>query len=392
MNDRLTFRIVTTVSDFFDLEADWRRLYDSSYNNNIFLSWDWISSWWQHFGFNKEPLVVLVANNGNLVGIAPFYRHRLKIMGVPINTVCLMGDGEVCSENLDILSSSGIEKEVCCSVFSFLINTINDWDLLLLDDIASDSYLLLAGRSYANDHGLRSKSYRTTTNPFFKITQPWDDYFQALGKKTKKNFRWGMNQLGKLGETRFIRFLNNCHMPLEQALSEMMRLHEACWNDRGRPGVFQRKPFRQFHKMISKKFFETRRLALFFFYCGDIPIAAEYGFIYRNKFYSYQAGYDPAYKKFGIGNIMQILTLEYFFKKGYQEFDFLRGELAYKDKYADQIRHNARLFMSRGTLTGDAAFIYLMQTRALKKKIKSLVPQTIWSKLRFYKENKSMRG
>jgi CelD/BcsL family acetyltransferase involved in cellulose biosynthesis len=303
-----------------------------------------------------------------------------------------MGDGEVCSENLDILSAGVIEKEVCRSVFSFLINKINNWDMLLLDDIASDSSLLLAGRTYANDHGLRSKSYQTTTNPFFKITQPWEAYFQALGKKTKKNFRWGMNQLNKLGETRFFRFPDGCHMPLEQALSEMMRLHEACWNDRGRPGVFQRKSFRQFHKMISQKFYETQRLALFFLFCGDMPIAAEYGFTYRNKFYSYQAGYDPAYKKFGIGKLMQILTLKYFIDKGYQEFDFLRGELAYKDKYADQKRHNVRLIMSRGTLAGDAAFIYIVQTKDLKKKIKILVPQTIWSKLRFYKENKSMRG
>lgn len=392
MNDGLTFRTVNKASDFFNLQADWIRLYDSSHNSNIFLSWDWTSSWWQHFGFNKEPLVVLVENNGNLVAIAPFYRHRLKIMGVPINTLSIMGDGEVCSENLDILSACCIEKEVCRSVFSFLINKVDSWDLLLLDDIASDGNLLFAGSSYANDHGLRSKSYRTTTNPFFKITQPWEDYFQTLGKKTKKNFRWGMNQLRKFGETRFFRFSNKCDLTHDQALSEMMRLHEACWNDRGRPGVFQRKSFREFHKVISKKFHETQRLALFFLFCGDTPIAAEYGFTYKKKFYSYQAGYDPDYKKFGIGKLMQILTLEYFFNKNYQEFDFLRGELAYKDKYADQKRHNTRLFMSRGTLKGDAAFIYIMQTKAFKKKIKTLVPQTIWSKLRFYKENKSMRG
>jgi len=138
------------------------------------------------------------------------------------------------------------------------------------------------------------------------------EVFFSLRKKTKKDFRWGLNQIRKDAETRFVRFPEGSAFTGEEAMDEMMRLNQSCWNESGRPGVFKRKRFRNFHKDVARCFHKTNQ-TVFFLYRDGKPVAVEYGFILEEKFYSYQAGYDPNYKKYGIGKVVQLLTIQYFF-------------------------------------------------------------------------------
>jgi CelD/BcsL family acetyltransferase involved in cellulose biosynthesis len=391
MNPRIDFAIIQRDPDFWLLEAQWQDLFQKLSSPNLFLSWEWISTWWRHYGDGKEPFVILATENGSPIAIAPFYLEKQHILKIPVTVLSMMGDGEVCSEYLDMLCIAGEEKRVSEALVSVVFDERHSWDLMALDDVISCSELLRSIRSFARSRHLRLVFQESTINPYFEISQPWSEYFARFGKKTRKNYRWGLNQIGKEAEIRFIRFPEGSSFNCSEAMDDMMRLHEACWRERGRIGVFKRKRFRQFHKDIAELFSSTSMLALFFLYRDDCPVAAEYGFVLDSKFYSYQAGYDPAYKKYGVGNVMQFLTLEYFFDNHFREFDFLRGELAYKDKFADRKRHNARLLLSRGTLFGNAAFIYRTQRKAIKGAVKKLTPASIWGELRRYNENKTMQ-
>src|ERR1700686_1381709 len=83
MNNRATvtnvsFQIFTTkvssASDFRKLEPDWKSIVAESGRPVPFLAWEWISTWWQHFG-GKSELFVIVARDGTdrVVGIAPLH-------------------------------------------------------------------------------------------------------------------------------------------------------------------------------------------------------------------------------------------------------------------------------------------------------------------------------
>ncbi len=392
MDPIIDFSIIQGDSDFWALEAQWEDLFQNTSSPNLFLSWEWISTWWRHYGSDKEPFIVLATENGSPIAIAPFYREKQHILKIPVTVLSMMGDGEVCSEYLDMLCIPGEEKRVSEALVSVVFDERHPWDIMVLDDGISSSELLRSIRSHARSRHLRLVSQESTINPYFEISQPWSDYFARFGKKTRKNYRWGLNQIGKEAEIRFVRFPDGSSSNCSEAMDEMMRLHEACWRERGRIGVFKRKRFRQFHKDIAERFSATDRLALFFLYRDDRPVAAEYGFVLDSKFYSYQAGYDPAYKKYGVGNVMQFLTLQYFFDNHFKEIDFLRGELAYKDKFADQKRHNTSLFLSRSTLLGNAAFAYRTGRKIIKNVVKRLTPAGIWAELRRYNENKTMQG
>ncbi len=60
----------------------WRDLVARSGADRLFLSFEWLTTWWQHFGQPRGKLRMLVAySDGELVGAAPMYllgAHRRR--------------------------------------------------------------------------------------------------------------------------------------------------------------------------------------------------------------------------------------------------------------------------------------------------------------------------
>ena len=52
------------------------------------------------------------------------------------------------------------------------------------------------------------------------------------------------------------------------------------------------------------------------------PLASKYAFEYNNKFYSYVSARDPAFNKYGVGNILIWFLIKYCIQKNIKEYDF----------------------------------------------------------------------
>jgi len=62
---------VKNPDDWKTLEPQWKALLAESYSNMPFLSFEWLTTWWDCFGRDKSLRFVLLHRNGRLVGIAP---------------------------------------------------------------------------------------------------------------------------------------------------------------------------------------------------------------------------------------------------------------------------------------------------------------------------------
>ena len=75
----ITVQEVTTRTGFEQLEPEWNALLTRSASNNIVLTFEWMSTWWQVFGDRGRQLYILVAREGdNIVGIAPLLRRTIR--------------------------------------------------------------------------------------------------------------------------------------------------------------------------------------------------------------------------------------------------------------------------------------------------------------------------
>ena len=180
---------------------------------------------------------------------------------------------------------------------------------------------------------------------------------------------------------RFAPFSTSFATTLEQAMAQMMDLHEKRWRQKGQFGVFKRKRFRSFHLRLAKLFYQKGWLGLFFVWACQTPVAALYGFRYGQKFYFYQTGFDPEMDKFSVGNIVLLLCIKYSIENHFQQFDFLRGKAAYKEKFASFQRNNISILLTRKTFKGTLAYYYHLKRPVIKAWIKSKMPDMFWKLL-----------
>lgn len=97
------------------LAADWNALLQSSRSNSIFLTCEWVNTWWGVYGEGKRLHVLVVKDgHGSLMGIAPLMDVSEHTLGIwPVGVVRFIGDGgDVTPEHLDIFTKTGLEDTV----------------------------------------------------------------------------------------------------------------------------------------------------------------------------------------------------------------------------------------------------------------------------------------
>ena len=73
-----------------------------------------------------------------------------------------------------------------------------------------------------------------------------------------------------------------------------------------------------------------------------------YGFWWRDTFAAYQSGWDRAYARDGLGNLLVLHALELAAERGAATFDFLRGTEPYKYRFGASDRFDRTWLVPRG--------------------------------------------
>src|SRR4029078_8291613 len=87
--------LVTTNKGFLSLRTSWNCLLSKSKSDTIFLTWEWISSWWGAYAKDAQLWIVLVYDDAEaLVGIVPFcLRSRKWLPFRRLKVLQFLGDG-----------------------------------------------------------------------------------------------------------------------------------------------------------------------------------------------------------------------------------------------------------------------------------------------------------
>ena len=67
----LTVETVTDALGFAALQQEWDRLLQSSDSDGLFLTWEWLYTWWKHLAGDRELSILTVRCEGELVALAP---------------------------------------------------------------------------------------------------------------------------------------------------------------------------------------------------------------------------------------------------------------------------------------------------------------------------------
>jgi hypothetical protein len=65
----------------FALEEEYIELFESLPNANVFFSPEWVYSWLLSLGRRYEVCFITCRDEGRLVGVWPFFEHRVPVIG-----------------------------------------------------------------------------------------------------------------------------------------------------------------------------------------------------------------------------------------------------------------------------------------------------------------------
>ncbi len=346
--------LITNEADFLELEKEWKALLPQTAADNIFLTWEWISTWWRVFGRDKSLHILTFRRGTELVGIAPLYIRKIRYYGIlPLKALMFLGTGEkVRSEYQDIIIKYGYEDEVVDAFTSLLTSTI-DWDIAILKDCRGPSPLVASWQTPDS----RLQQVRATWSAencyAVKLTTSYADYLQSLPKQLRKNIN---NRRRRLDNKYSVEYQILQHREqLDEWMAALKILHQKRMKQKDRAGKFTDPNYDKFHSAISEQFFQQGWLRLSGLYINAQPAAIRYGFSYGKKVYGYQTGFDPAFARDGVMQVLVSRSIEEGYDSGIAEIDFMAGEDRHKVRFANSVRRIFTLTVFNRTAAGRAA-------------------------------------
>jgi CelD/BcsL family acetyltransferase involved in cellulose biosynthesis len=331
---------IADVAGFEALRDEWSELLEASDADCLFLTWEWLSTWWKHLAGDRRLAILALRHGGRLVALAPFcLRPPSLSRRRPLPVMEFLGNGCVGSDYLDLIVRRGYESEARRAFASGLANErlVLDWTQLLRGSCAA------AGVAADLRESKWSVSERVTnTCPFIPLAgMSWEAYLATLGAEHRYNFHRKWKRLNR-----------NYSVQLEQVQTEeqcresidlVMELHNMRWRGRGGSDAFDTPGLVAFHREFSQIALKRGWLRLYVLRLDRKPAACQYGFLYGGTFYFYQSGFDAAYGKESVGLVSMGLSVKSAIEEGAEEYDLLHGNEGYKSHWSRESRELGRL-------------------------------------------------
>lgn len=336
-------------SELATLSDIWNQILNKSENDNVFLTWEWISTWWRHFGEEKTLLVLLFKKDGNIIGIAPLMYRRQKQKFLTLGTIEFIGTG--LSDYGDFILIE--DKKTCIGlIFNFLEKQSIKWDIMDLRHMPEDSDTAILVQKVAEERGYQTVK-RKTPCMYVPLSLTWNEYYEKLSKKFKKNLRRIIRKCEKT-YSMAIKHVENTD-DIESDIQDFFDLYSKWLRERYNLSSIFDTPLHKiklFLKDISYIFFKNDWLDLSFITIDQKPASSCFSFIYDKTYYCYLMPWDSFYSEFELGNLHFMSILEFSIKQGLKEFDLLRGDENYKMKWRTLIKNNTSIFIFRKNLKG----------------------------------------
>ena len=325
--------LIDSDDAFFSREEVWNKLLCRSAQDSIFLTHDWLATWWQVFGTGHQLYILAVFDDDSheLAGLLPTYVKAG--FGYPVTrTLRFLGSEYVGSDFLDCILQRGREIDVIDTLLAYLGSRKNDWDVLVLSDIEATS-LFLAEALRSPVFRNRLKDAEAVKCPYLDLPNEWDSLTRRVSGKQRSKIGYYRRALERKGSVE-IESVEDFEA-IDGAIIDLFRIRTARMEQKKNKIHFKTDKHFLFHNRICAKFKGQGWLRLKFLKVDHERVAFAYQFIFNNRTYFYQTGFDPAWFKQSVGFVLLGYEMQSAIESGCSTFEFLRGEEPYKFEWGE---------------------------------------------------------
>lgn len=290
---------IDSISGFRELEDEWNSLYKDSLQANIFLSWDWMISWWEvfHDQYHRKLFILCLYQNEKLIGIAPFqiFKSFPKSL-IQGKTLCFIGSGEskhdrIVSQYPDLIAAAGFEEMMIEEVSKYLIKNKKAWNFADFEFLLKDS--LISQCFNGTTQNINAKMMKYGARYYISSTLDFDTYKSQLGKRWRKMFEKKSRLLHRDGKVKIE--TTQSIDSIEPDFKLLTEMHNERWQDKTKKSIFESERFRYFHLKVMKRLLPKNKAFIKTLYLDDQALSSYYCFADKEQIHYYQSGF---YSKF----------------------------------------------------------------------------------------------
>ncbi len=337
------------VERFHQIREEWNRLVLAMARPSTFCTWEWIHTWWTHFGKSYDLVLLFIYREDALVGIFPLASRLMRVKGaiVPGRVLSYCGSTEIYSDHVDVICAEQDAAECLDAVITFLRSDCPGWDVMQLSHVAEDAKLIefVRGRSIPFDVSVRTVS----TAAYIPLEGDFEAFRETLSRSTRHNLKRARS---KLHEEPGVVYEGCDSNAIPNAIRELFDLHNRRAIQKGTQSDFRGEPLVRFHGEVASLLNEAGWLRLRFLRHNRAPIAAWYCFNLQGRVFTYQQGFDPEWESRSVARVLLYDLIEEACREGIKEIDMLRGGWEFKAHWTSHRRELMSVNLYNRTLAG----------------------------------------
>lgn len=284
---------------------------------NIFTTFEWMSAWWTHQRDDHSLLLAACRDaSGEAVAVLPLVSRRERGLRV----VRLLGHGP--ADRLAPVCAPADRPRVARALRRVLHGS--NCDVFIGEQMPADECWGAA---------LGAVVLEREATPVLQIDgMSWDDFLSARSPNFRQQVRRRERRLAREHELRYR--LADDPTRLAADMETLMELHHSRWQAEGSAAFAG--PRRDLHQQFARRALEHGWLRLWLLELDEQPVAAWYGFRYGGAEWFYQSGRDVSAGGANVGFVLLCHTIREAMNDGVHEYRMLRGDEAYKGRFASR--------------------------------------------------------
>ena len=316
----------TDDSVFALLRHEWNTLLQRSVTNEVFLTWEWQSAWWEIFQAGELLIVTVRTDDGRLAGIAPWFVQTVGGERVLRTVGCV----DV-TDYVDIIVDRYAVTSVQIALADFLAESRGRFDRVNLCNIPEGSPTSQFMPDLLRQRGFDADLLLQEVCPVIHLPSDWEEYLSMLDKKQRHEIRRKIRRAESEAQLEYT-VLDSSSLPItldETVLTDFLSLMRA--SQTAKAEFLDNEANRRFLSSILQITAASGWLRLSFLRCNGELAACYADFIYGEHVQVYNSGLNPdVAPHLSLGNVLLAYNIQSAIARGIQVFNFLRGNETYK--------------------------------------------------------------